>query len=1118
MSTRQPFFEQSSRSYIVERRLWLERFVQLLVVGGALVLVQPSLAAPLAFDYTGSMTTDRSFHSSTLLQNGKVLVVGGTLDQSAGAELYDPSHATWTNANSPLRGRYGHTATLLLDGKVLVTGGQHSGFLASCELYDPSTGTWSDTNNLTFGRSGHTATLLSDGRVLVVGGFGSSGQLASAELYDPTQQTWTPTGSLSERRDGHTATLLPNGKVLVAGGGKYDTTGAVYHSSCELYDPSKGTWAGTGSLGSARLGHTATLLRNGKVLMAGGYRGENTLASAQLYDPTTGAWTNTGTLGTSRTGHTATLLPNGNVLVAAGETGDVFHDTPLTASAELFNPSTGTWTTTDAMTLARSAHTATLLATGKVLVAGGAGDPSVTATAELYDPSDGGQWFGSATSTVARALHTTTLLPNGQVLVAGGSNGTTTLGNAELYDPPSKTFLATGALSSRSRHTATLLSDGRVLVAGGSSGSILATAELYDRATGTWTATGNLKTGRYDHTATLLSNGKVLVTGGIRRGTFTNSDVSSVELFDPSSGIWTLTGSLATARHGHTATLLTNGKVLIVGGSTVGGGFLETSELYDPSTGVWMAAGSMGNPRTSHTATLLADGRVLVAGGFANGDACDTCGFLTSAEIYNPATNAWTVAPSMTTARGQHTATLLQDGKVLVYGGVGAGNTYLSTGELYDPTIGKSFNTVIGKWLPTNSSLPRASHTATLLPNGEVLAVGGYVSSNTPSNYALVYDAGFGFLRPTWQPQISSALISTNSSGQRLFVAGSRFQGLSEGSGGNTDNSATNYPVVQLRSIDSGQVKSFSVDPAFGWSDQLFESVPVTGFSFGPALVTVFVDGIPSDSYYLVIPAPPLPSKLGNISTRLHVLGGDNVLIAGMIASGSGTKRVIIRAIGPTLSDFGVPDALPDPTLELFQGSTLAATNDDWRNSTQQAEIQSSGFAPGKDAESAIIAILTPGQPYTATVRGKNGETGVGLVEIYDLDAAGPSKLANISTRGFVGVDDNVMIAGVIVAPNDADDAKVVVRALGPTLADFGVPNALANPTVDLVNSSGTVLRSNDDWKSSQQAEIEAANLGPTHDQEAALIEIIPPGQYTAVVRGSGRTTGVGLVEVYNIP
>jgi hypothetical protein len=228
-------------------------------------------------------------------------------------------------------------------------------------------------------------------------------------------------------------------------------------------------------------------------------------------------------------------------------------------------------------------------------------------------------------------------------------------------------------------------------------------------------------------------------------------------------------------------------------------------------------------------------------------------------------------------------------------------------------------------------------------------------------------------------------------------------------------------------------------------------------------------------------------------------------------------KKVIIRAIGPTLTDFGLPGALPDPTLELFRGGTLQASNDDWRLSSQAAEIENSGFAPGKDAEAAIIVSLDVNQNYTAVVRGKNGQTGIGVVEAFDLDELVAAKLANISTRGFVDVNDNVMIAGLIVGPNGAPDIKVLVRALGPTLGDFGVAGALADPTLDLVNSNGGVIRSNNNWKSSQQTEIEASQLAPGHDEEAALIASLAPGAYTAIVRGNSQTTGVGLVEVYNV-
>jgi hypothetical protein len=265
-------------------------------------------------------------------------------------------------------------------------------------------------------------------------------------------------------------------------------------------------------------------------------------------------------------------------------------------------------------------------------------------------------------------------------------------------------------------------------------------------------------------------------------------------------------------------------------------------------------------------------------------------------------------------------------------------------------------------------------------------------------------------------------------------------------------------------------------------------------------------------------PAPTPSPSLANISTRLRVLEGENVLIGGMIATGSVPKKVIIRAIGPTLTDLGLPGALPDPTLELFQGNVLVATNDDWRSSAQQAEIENSGFAPARDAESAIIVSLNVNQNYTAIVRGKNGQTGIGVVEAFDLDELVAAKLANISTRGFVNVDDNVMIAGLIVGPSGAQDIKVLVRALGPTLGDFGVSGFLGNPTLDLVTSNGTVIRANDNWRSDQQAEIAAAQLAPNHDEESALVQSLAPGGYTALVRGYGRSTGVGLVEVYNIP
>jgi hypothetical protein len=254
--------------------------------------------------------------------------------------------------------------------------------------------------------------------------------------------------------------------------------------------------------------------------------------------------------------------------------------------------------------------------------------------------------------------------------------------------------------------------------------------------------------------------------------------------------------------------------------------------------------------------------------------------------------------------------------------------------------------------------------------------------------------------------------------------------------------------------------------------------------------------------------------QLLNISTRLKVLTGNSVLIGGFIVGGSGNKTVLMRALGPTLHNFGITGFLADPTLELHAGNgTLIMSNDNWKD-TQQAAIAATGLAPPNDLESAILHTFTAGN-YTGIVRGKNNSTGVALFEVYDIDKAFDTTLTNISTRGFVDLGQNLMIGGFI---SGNGIVRVIVRALGPTLTQFGVTNVLADPTLELHDANGAMIASNDNWKDTQQAEIQASGFAPPNNAESAIIITRPPGNTTAIVSGKNNTTGNALVEVYVLP
>ena len=619
----------------------------------------------------------------------------------------------------------------------------------------------------------------------------------------------------------------------------------------------------------------------------------------------------------------------------------------------------------------------------------------------------------------------------------------------------------------------------------------------------TWTATSltNVPEARSDHNA-VWTGTEMIVWGGYDGNGF----LIAGGRYNPSTDSWAATSTANAPTTGGTA-VWTGSEMIIWGGE-----YLNTGGRYNPSADSWAATSTANAPteRAAHTAVWTGT-EMIVWGGI------DVhFNYLNTGGRYNPGTDSWTATSTTNAPSGRTLHTAVWTGSQMIVWGGQANVVRLNTGGKYNPGT--------DSWAATgtaNAPTARESHTAVWTGFEMIIWGGSGFTTNTGGRY----NPGTDSWAATSIVNVPLARYSHTAvwTGSEMIVWGGAHFLPSEGyfnTGGRynpTTDTWTATSIVNAPLARHGHTAVWTGSEMIVW-----------GGAHGNG--TLFLN---TGRRYCAQP-PAVLSQLANISTRAFVQTGENVMIGGFIVQGSQTKRVIIRAIGPELAQHGVPNPLLNPTLELHDGrGALIASNDDWHRtiiggiitSDQWVDIINSGHAPSDGRESAIIADLPPGN-YTAIVRGVNNMTGVALVEAYDLSPETNSILGDISTRSFVETGDNVMIGGFIV--QGSQPKKVIIRAIGPELSapPFNIPNALANPTLELHGPTGALIGSNNNWQhtiiggiitASQVHDITNSGYAPSDPNESAIIAELLPGNYTAIVRGANNTTGVALVEVYDL-
>ena len=567
---------------------------------------------------TGNMNLPRLQHTASLLENGKVLIGGGMSgNESApvGAELYDPNTGQFESFSVFDKSFRNHTANVLTDGNVLMTAGNgKTGVTSVSYLYNAQTNTIGLTNaSLYYPVTEHASTMLPGGHLLVTGGHDNN--VSRSEYYLYSGGSFITVGTMPQKRARHSSTLLTDGRLLLCGGIALNEVGAL--QSCHTYSRSANSFDLAEPLLTSRYYHTATLIPGGRVVFIGGENSGGAISQVEQFDNAIPAMYSSSVMLNGRSHHGMSMLMDGRVLHSGGEDGD-----GTMAKSEIYDPATDLYTVTNPMTVSRAGHSSTLLNNGKVLIAGGGRKAPLTRiifmnSAELFDPSNG-TYTDIANMNHYRSGHTATLLANGNVLLAGGSDANGSLAAAEIYNPVSNTFTVVGNMQlARQGHAAILLNDGTVMITGGYStpGNYLASSEIFNPATNSFSSGPAMTAARAYHSMSSLAAGKLLVAGG-----YNSNSISTAEVYHPVSKIFYSVGSMNTPRRDHVAVTMRDGRVLIAGGyNAATASKLNSIELFNPLQEQFEVLPiTMIMPRDDARGVLLQSGNILISGGSTN--------------------------------------------------------------------------------------------------------------------------------------------------------------------------------------------------------------------------------------------------------------------------------------------------------------------------------------------------------------------------------------------------------------------------------------------------------------------------------------------------------------------